>query len=84
MRAGTCIYAASKRNTTMTLDAHQHFWQFDPVRDAWISENMSVIRRDFLPADLAPLLHQNGVNGCVAVLTGQTDTETPYLLDLAP
>jgi predicted TIM-barrel fold metal-dependent hydrolase len=22
----------------MTLDAHQHFWHFDPIRDAWITE----------------------------------------------
>lgn len=38
------------------IDAHQHFWNFDPVRDAWITEDMSVIRKDFLPADLAPVL----------------------------
>ena len=67
----------------MTLDAHQHFWQFDPVRDAWISENMSVLRRDFLPADLAPVLHQNGINGCVAVQADQSETETRFLLELA-
>lgn len=67
----------------MTLDAHQHFWQFDPVRDAWIDENMSVIRRDFLPGDLAPVLHQNGVDGCVAVQADQSETETRFLLTLA-
>ncbi len=68
---------------TMTLDAHQHFWQFDPIRDAWISENMSVIRRDFLPADLAPVLHQNEMDGCVAVQADQSETETRFLLELA-
>jgi L-fuconolactonase len=26
----------------MKIDAHQHFWQFDPVRDAWIDEKSHV------------------------------------------
>lgn len=67
----------------MKLDAHQHFWQYDPVRDAWISDEMSVLRRDYLPADLAPVLKQNGVNGCIAVQADQSETETRFLLDLA-
>ncbi len=68
----------------MTIDAHQHFWQFDPVRDAWIrEETMSALRRDFLPADLEPLLQQCGMEGCVAVQADQSETETQFLLDLA-
>lgn len=65
------------------IDAHQHFWQFDPVRDAWISDAMSVLRRDFLPADLGPLLAANGMDGCVAVQADQSERETQFLLDLA-
>lgn len=67
----------------MKIDAHQHFWQFDPVRDAWIDDAMSVIRRDFLPEDLQPLLTANGIDGCVAVQADQSETETEFLLDLA-
>jgi L-fuconolactonase len=67
----------------MRIDAHQHFWHFDPVRDAWITDDMSVIRRDFLPADLQPLLQANGFDGCVAVQADQSDAETDFLLDLA-
>lgn len=67
----------------MTVDAHQHFWQFDPVRDAWISAEMAVLRRDFLPADLAPVLRQNGIGGCVAVQADQSEAETHFLLELA-
>ena len=44
---------------------------------------MSVLRRDYLPADLAPVLKQNGVNGCIAVQADQSETETRFLLDLA-
>lgn len=67
----------------MTIDSHQHFWQFDPVRDAWIDDSMSVLRRDFLPEDLRPILHDNGVEGCIAVQADQSETETEFLLDLA-
>lgn len=49
------------------IDAHQHFWKYDPVRDNWITDEMSVIRRDFLPEHLPPILKENNFNGCVAV-----------------
>jgi len=65
------------------IDSHQHFWQFDPVRDAWIDDTMSVIQRDFLPEDLQPLLKQNNIDGCVAVQADQSEIETDFLLDLA-
>ncbi|WP_341837612.1 amidohydrolase family protein [Chitinophaga pollutisoli] len=67
----------------MTIDAHQHFWRFDPVRDAWITEEMNIIRRDFLPADLAPLLKAAGIDGCVAVQADQSEAETQFLLECA-
>ena len=67
----------------MRIDAHQHFWKFDPLRDSWITNDMAVIRRDFLPGDLQPLLQQNGFDGCVAVQAGQTEEETCFLVDLA-
>ena len=65
------------------IDAHQHFWQFDPVRDAWIDETMSVIQRDFMPRDLQPLLTESGLDGCVAVQADQSEAETEFLLELA-
>ena len=68
----------------MKIDAHQHFWQFDPVRDEWMTEgSMSAIRRDFLPTDLQPILQQNGFDGCITVQADQSETETHFLLDLA-
>jgi L-fuconolactonase len=67
----------------MRIDAHVHLWRFDPVRDAWITPNMGVIRRDFLPADLEPLLRESGIDGVVAVQADQSETETRFLLDLA-
>ncbi len=67
----------------MKIDAHQHFWQFDPVRDAWIDDSMKVIQRDFLPKDLQPILASNGIDGCIAVQADQSETETAFLLNLA-
>jgi len=65
------------------IDSHQHFWQYDPLRHSWISEEMSAIRRDFLPGDLAPLLSQQGIGGAIAVQADQTPAENEFLLRLA-
>ena len=68
----------------MRIDAHQHFWQFDPVRDAWISEEtMATIRLDFLPSDLEPVLSKNNFEGCIAVQADQSEKETEFLLKLS-
>ena len=67
----------------MRIDSHQHFWKFDPIRDAWIDASMEKIARDFLPEDLKPLLDQSKIDGCVAVQADQSETETDFLLDLA-
>jgi len=65
------------------IDAHQHCWQFDPVRDNWITADMSVIRRDFMPADLLPILQRNDIDGTVLVQTCQTQDDNLFMLKLA-
>ena len=67
----------------MTIDSHQHFWSFDPIRDSWITDEMAVIQRNFFPEDLATTLQQNGIDACVAVQADQSLSETRFLLDLA-
>jgi L-fuconolactonase len=67
----------------MRIDAHQHFWHYDPEEYGWINEEMVALRRDFLPADLKPLLDAAGFAGCVAVQARQTLEETRWMLDLA-
>src|SRR4051812_727053 len=62
------------------IDAHQHFWVFDPVRDSWIDDEMKSIRRNFLPADLEPLLRQHGISGSVVVQSDQSAEETAFQL----
>ena len=67
----------------MRIDTHQHYWRFDPVRDSWITADMRVLQRDFLPADAMPLLAAAGMDGVVAVQASQSETETEFLLALA-
>lgn len=65
------------------IDAHQHFWKYDPIKNNWITPEMSVIRRDFLPDDLAPILNQHGFDGCVVVQADQSEAETTFQLENA-
>lgn len=67
----------------MRIDSHQHFWKFDPVRDAWINDEMKVIQRNFFPEDLAPVLKANNIDGCVSVQADQSEEETQFLLNHA-
>jgi L-fuconolactonase len=67
----------------MRLDSHQHFWKYNPIRDSWINDDMSVIKRDFYPQDLKPLLIENKMDGCIAVQADQSEEETLFLLEQA-
>ncbi|MBC7872875.1 MAG: amidohydrolase family protein [Ferruginibacter sp.] len=62
------------------VDAHQHFWKYHPVRDSWITGEMDVIRKDFLPADVESLLHENNLDGCVVVQSSQSEEENTFQL----
>ena len=67
----------------MTIDAHQHFWRYDPVRDRWITDAMSHLKRDFLPEDFEGECKANGIDGSIAVQADPSEAETLFLLDLA-
>ncbi len=65
------------------IDSHQHFWHYNTAKQSWMDDEMSVIRKDFLPQDLAPILLENNIAGCIAVEADQTEAETDFLLQLA-
>jgi L-fuconolactonase len=67
----------------LRLDAHQHFWKFDPKKDDWITDDMEKIRRDFLPAELAAEISKEKIEGTIAVQADESESETQFLLDLA-
>ena len=65
------------------IDAHQHFWKYNNTDFEWITDEMSVIRKDFLPGDLYPILQKNNVEGCVSVQVNQTEKENAFFLNFA-
>ena len=67
----------------MRIDSHQHFWRYNPKRDAWISDEMAVLKRDFAPVELTRNMRENGINRCIAVQADQSEEETRFLLELA-
>jgi L-fuconolactonase len=69
--------------TSMRIDSHQHFWQYNPAHQVWMTDQMSVLRRDYLPDKLKPLLEAVGFDGSVAVQSRQMLEETEWLLQLS-
>lgn len=67
----------------MTIDAHQHFWRYDAARDGWITPEMVVLRRDFLPQELIAEMKSANIDGSIAVQAAQSEQETLFLLELA-
>ena len=67
----------------LRIDAHQHFWKFDPIRDGWIGPDMAVIQKDFMPADLEPILQSTGFDGCVLIQVDPSEDENDFQLDNA-
>ncbi len=67
----------------MRIDAHQHFWHYDPVSYGWIDESMAAIQQDYLPQNLQPVLQEHGFDGCVVVQTEQTEESNDSLLSWA-
>jgi len=65
------------------IDGHVHFWDYDSGQHSWITEDMSVLRRNFLPEDIQPLLKSHDIAGCMLVQVNQTEGENDYFLKLA-
>lgn len=67
----------------MKLDSHQHFWKYNPADYGWISKEMNVLKKDFLPADLKIELSKIGFDGSIAIQARQNLEETEWLLSLS-
>lgn len=67
----------------LKIDAHQHFWMYNPVRDSWIDDSMAVIQRDFMPQDLEPVLAANGMDGCIVIQSDQSKNENMFQINNA-
>ncbi|WP_299777434.1 amidohydrolase family protein [uncultured Roseobacter sp.] len=67
----------------MKIDAHQHYWQ--PARGDydWMPQDNSTLNRSYVPADLAPSLARQQIDGTVLVQAAATVRETEYMLGIA-
>ena len=65
------------------IDSHQHFWQLGHFEYPWMSSDLGVLYRDYMPADLAPILERNGVDQTVLVQASNSIEESRWLLELA-
>src|ERR1700733_3862255 len=67
----------------MRIDSHQHFWKAARGDYHWMSPQIAVLCRDYLPNDVQPLLVKHRIDKTILVQAAQTKAETDFLLDLA-
>lgn len=67
----------------MIIDAHQHFWKPSRGDYGWLTPELELLYRDFLPRDLKPLLDSCGVEKTILVQAAPTRAETEFMLELA-
>jgi len=67
----------------MLIDSHQHFWNVGRFDYPWMSSDLGVLYRDYLPDDLTPILVANGVEKTVLVQASNSVEESRWLLELA-
>jgi len=67
----------------MRIDAHQHFWMYNPVEYPWMTDSLAILRKDYLPRDLAGELRKVKIEGTIAVQARQKLEENEFLLNLA-
>ena len=65
----------------MIIDAHKHFWQVGRFDYPWMTSDLGVLYRDYLPSDFRP--DEYGVDRIVVVQASNSVAETHWLLELA-
>ncbi|TMG83022.1 MAG: amidohydrolase [Betaproteobacteria bacterium] len=67
------------------VDAHHHLWTLSRGDYGWLQPTpaLAPIYRDFVLADLRPLLAAAGIDATVLVQAAPTPAETRFLLDIA-
>lgn len=67
----------------MRIDAHQHFWQLSRGDYDWLTPELTILYRDFLPEDLQPLLHDARIDKTILVQAAESVAESQFMLSLA-
>lgn len=67
----------------MVIDSHQHFWQVGRFDYPWMTSDLGVLYRDYVPRDLEPIIESNRVTKTVLVQASNSVGESHWLLNLA-
>lgn len=77
------VTRSNAQATEKIIDSHHHFWKVERDDYGWLTPDLTVLYRDFMPDDLAPELARAGVSKTILVQAAQTEAETDFLLDIA-
>lgn len=67
----------------MIIDAHQHVWDLDRARYAWLGPRHGPIRRTVTQEEVLPELRRCGVDGVVLVQAADEAEDTALMLEVA-
>ncbi len=67
----------------MKIDSHQHFWIYNPSEYGWISNEMEILQKNYLPDQLQTELLSIGFDGSIVVQARQSLEETKWIINLA-
>ena len=67
----------------LIVDSHQHFWQVGRFDYPWMSPEVDVLCRDYLPQMLEPILRRNRVDQTILVQASNSLEESRWLLSIA-
>jgi len=71
-----------RESNSLIVDSHHHLWDLSRLDYGWMPPGDNVLKRDYLPSDLDPLLRKNGVSATVLVQAHESVEEADWLLDL--
>ena len=67
----------------LVIDAHQHVWDLDRARYAWLTDDMRPIDTTMTEDEVLPQLQRAGVQGVVLVQAADEVADTELMLDVA-
>ena len=65
------------------IDSHHHFWDLKKFNYDWMPPEDGVLRKNYLPEDIRPILQKNGIDQTVLVQAHESLEEAKWFLGLA-
>ena len=73
----------SQSPATERIDAHHHLWRYETEQYPWMSERMTVLRRDYLLNELISATRASSITGTIVIQARQCIEETEWLTEIA-